>query len=468
MIWKIARKEIKETLREGRFRITGIIVLALLSMAVVISYNYYNYVQQQHDQARTNARNLWTSQDEKNPHSAAHYGTYAFKPKSPLSLIDQGVDKFTGISIFLEAHRRNEAQFIAAADQTGLARFGDLSPDFVLLFILPLLIIMMGYNSFVKERENGTLKLLQSQGIPTWKLALGKWLGLYLPVATLTVGLFLSAGVMLSLTPNFGLFSWSALFLMAMVYLFYYAIFTNLTLIISSWARSGGLALVLLLSIWIVTCLATPKVASNFADTLYPYPTRQAFMASVTEDQKKGLDGHNPWNAEAKRLERETLKEYGVDSLHQLPFNFDGYRMQKGEEHEAEVYFKHYQLLKDQFQQQSHFYRWSAAVSPYLPTRFLSMALARTNYGMHWDFADAAERYRLKMMEALNMDFAENATYGNWAYKADQKLWENIPDFSYTPPSLGRIVANQISNFLILLAWLVVSFLGIYWITLRL
>lgn len=468
MIWKIARKEIKETLREGRFRIAGIIVLALLSIAVVISYNYYNYVQDQHAQASNNARNLWTSQDEKNPHSAAHYGTYAFKPKSPLSLIDQGVDKFTGISIFLEAHRRNEAQFIAAADQTGLARFGDLTPDFILLFIIPLLIILMGYNSFGKERENGTLKLLQSQGVPSGTVAFGKWLGLYIPILCLTLGLFLSAGLMLVLTPDFGLFSWTSLLLMALVYLIYYGVFANLTLIISAWTKSGGLALVFLLSIWIITCLATPKAASNFADALYPYPTRQAFMASVTEDQKKGLDGHNPWNKEAKLLEKETLEKYGVDSLHQLPFNFDGYRMQKGEEHEAEVYFKHYQLLKDQFQQQSRFYSISAVVSPYLPARFLSMAIARTDYGLHWDFADAAERYRLKMMEALNMDFADNAAYGNWAYKADQTLWEGIPDFSYTPPSLGQIAVRHLSNFFLLITWLVISFFGLFWISRRL
>ncbi len=468
MIWKIARKEIKETLREGRFRIAGIIVVALLSIAVVISYNYYNYVQEQHSQASSNARNLWTSQDEKNPHSAAHYGTYAFKPKSPLSLIDQGVDKFTGISIFLEAHRRNEAQFMAAADQTGLARFGDLTPDFILLFIIPLLIILMGYNSFGKERENGTLQLLQSQGVSPRKVALGKWLGLYLPISSLTLGLFLSAGLMLALTPDFGLFSWTALLLMALVYLIYYGVFANLTLIVSAWTKSGGLALVLLLSIWIITCLAAPKAASNFADALYPYPTRQEFSASVTEDQQKGLDGHNPWNEEAKRLERETLEKYGVDSLHQLPFNFDGYRMQKGEEHEAEVYFKHYQLLKEQFQQQSRFYSFSAAASPYLPARFLSMAIARTDYGLHWDFADAAERYRLNMMEALNMDFADNAAYGNWAYKADQTLWEGIPDFSYTPPSLGQIALSHLSNFLLLITWLAVSFFGLFWITRRL
>lgn len=468
MIWKIARKEIKETFREGRFRLAGAIVLALLLVAAVISYNYYSYVQNQHDQARSNARNLWVSQDDKNPHSAAHYGTYAFKPKSPLSLIDQGVDKFTGISIFLEAHRRNEAQFMAAADQTGLARFGDLTPDFILLFIIPLLIIMMGYNAFGKERENGTLQLLRSQGVPGWKLAMGKWWGLFLPISLLTSGLFILAGVLLAAVPDFGLFSWSALALMLGIYLLYYGVFTNITLLISAWSSRSSLSLVLLLTIWIVACLAAPKAASNFADAIYPYPTRQEFASQVADDKRKGLDGHNPWSEASKQLEREVLAEHGVDSLHQLPFNFDGYRMQKGEEHEAEVYFKHYALLKEQYQHQTGFYRISAAISPFLPARFLSMAIARTDYHLHWDFSDAAEQYRIKMMEALNMDLADNTKYGDWAYKADKTLWEGIPDFDYQPPGLARIIADNTGNFLLLLAWLLLSFASLFGLTRKL
>jgi ABC-2 type transport system permease protein len=468
MIWTIARKEIRETFREGRFRIAGAIVLALLAVAVIISYNYYAYVQEQHDQARSNARNVWVSQGDKNPHSAAHYGTYAFKPKSPLSLIDQGVDKFTGISIFLEAHSRNEAQFVAAADQTGLARFGDLTPDFILLFIIPLLIILMGYNGFGKERENGTLKLLQSQGVPVWKLAMGKWWGLFLPILILTAGLFLTAGLLLSAVPDFGLFSWPALVLMLGVYLIYYAIFANLTLLISGWTRRSGLALVLLLTVWIVTCLAAPKAASNFADVLYPFPTHQEFAAQIAADKKQGLDGHNPWSEAARQLEREVLEEYGVDSVHQLPFNFAGYRMQKGEEHEAEVYYKHYKLLQEQYRQQTRFYRLSAAISPFLPARFLSMAIARTDYHLHWDFADAAEQYRLKMMEALNMDLAENTQYGDWAYKADRTLWENIPEFDYQPPGLSRIITDNTGNFILLFGWLLLSFAGLFRITRKL
>lgn len=139
MTRKTFSKETKELMREGRIRIAVGVVLCLLGLAVWISARQYQNVNHQYEMAKSSERDIWDAQGEKNPHSAAHYGTYAFKPKFPLSLIDQGVDKFVGKSIFLEAHKRNEAQFSAAADQTGLARFGDLTPDFIFLFIIPLL-----------------------------------------------------------------------------------------------------------------------------------------------------------------------------------------------------------------------------------------------------------------------------------------------------------------------------------------
>ncbi len=458
MISKTFYKETKELWRDGRIRIAFVIVILLLGVAVWISARQYNNVNEQYELAKTAERAIWDNQGEKNPHSAAHYGTYAFKPKYPLSLLDQGVDKYAGTSIFLEAHKRNEAQFSAAADQTGLSRFGDLTPDFILLFIIPLLIILLGYNSFTKEREMGTLTLLKSQGISSWKWMLGKWIALFLPILIITTALFLVAGILLSNLEDFGVFSWRSLLTMYLVYIGYYIIFLNIVLLISSTVNKSGISLVVSLSVWIVACLAAPKAASNIAEAKHPYPTRQDFAANVLKDKKEGLDGHNPWSKEAKLLEKEILQKYEVDSLHQLPFNFDAYRMQRGEEHEAKVYFKHYSYLKDQYTKQTRLYRVLAVISPYLPTRFLSMSIAHTDYAAHWDFADAAEDYRIATQQFLNDDFAVNSVYGDWSYRAKPEFWKSLPVFEYSPPELNSILSQNTSNFGILSTWMLASF----------
>ncbi|MCK6618775.1 MAG: DUF3526 domain-containing protein [Cyclobacteriaceae bacterium] len=457
MVLKIASKEMKEVLRDGRFRVLSALCLVLLLVAVFSGKRYYEHVNAQHRDAAEKERLNWVSQDAKNPHSAAHYGTHAFKPKYPMSLIDQGVDKYTGVSIYLEAHVRNEAQFMAAQDQTALSRFGDLTPDFILLFLLPLLIILVGFNAITREKENGTLRLLQSMGISPLNLALGKWLGIFIPVAALLAFIFLLAAWLLNNLSDFGTFSLSALLILFSVYLLYYAVFSNLVLIVSAWAKKSSIAFVILLSAWIVACLGMPKLTTNLANTLYPYPTQQEFMEAVNEDKKKGLDGHDPWNDAAKKLEQEVLAEHGVDSVHKLPFNFDGYLMQKGEEHEAEIFFKHYEHLKEIYEKQSSLYKNAAILSPFLPARFLSMALCRTDYHSHWHFSDEAEKYRLHMMNALNMDFADNSTYGDWSYKSNPELWAKIEPFDYNPPTYASVLAFNAGNFTVLIFWFLIS-----------
>ena len=465
MILHTFKKESKELFRDGRIRIAFVIVLLLTVVSVWISALNYKNINEQYTLAKTNERTLWDNQGEKNPHSAAHYGTYAFKPKYPLSLIDQGVDKYTGTSIFLEAHNRNEAQYIAASDQTGLARFGDLTPDFILLFVIPLLLILIAYNSLTKEKEMRTLILLNSQGAVGWKLVLGKWLAVFLPIFMLSLILFIASGLILSNLPDFGVFSWSSLIVMFVIYMIYYAIFINLILIISALTKKSGIALVLSLCIWILVCLILPKAASNMAEYEYPYPSRQEFAAMIQKDKKEGLDGHNPWSKEAKLLEANTLKEYGVDSLSQLPFNYDAYRMQKGEEHEAEVYFKHYKYLKEQYTKQSKVYRNLAICSPYLPTRFMSMAIAHTDYNTHWNFSDAAENYRIQTQKFLNDNFAQNSSYGNWRYRAEADLWKKLPHFQYHPPTLKDIISTNSNSIVILGVWILGSFLILLLVT---
>jgi ABC-2 type transport system permease protein len=463
MITRIALKELKELLREGRFRLMGALAIALLLAAVAISHNYYQWVNRQHTEAKENARNVWVSQDNKNPHSAAHYGTYAFKPKYPLSLIDQGVDKYAGISIYLEAHKRNDAQYLAAQDQTAISRFADLTPDFILLSIMPLFIILAGFNAFTREREGGTLRLLKAQAVSSATLAAGKWLALFLVVAGAVLLVFLLVALFLSQAQQFGEFKTGALALLFLFYLVYYAVFINITLTVSARAGSSAMSLVVLLAVWIVACLGMPKVSSRLAEAVSPYPTQSQFAAAIQEDERTGLDGHDPFSTEAKQLEAAALKQYGVDSVQQLPFNWDGYLLQKSEEHTAEIYFKHYRHLKETHEKQNAVYAAASVLSPYLPTRFLSMALCRTDYASHWHFSNAAEEYRLLLMNELNMHFAENSTYGDWGYQADKSLWQKIPDFTYVPAGYAETLRSNTGHIGILLFWLLGSAALLLW-----
>lgn len=453
MIKKTILKEIKELYRDGLVMITALIILVLLVFSVWISYNQYVASHNEFTLATSTERSVWENQGEKNPHSASHYGTYVFKPKHPLSLLDQGLNTYTGSTIFLESHNRNEATYSEVADQTGLARFGQLSPDFILLFIIPVLIILIGYNSFTKEKEMGTMGLLKSQGVIFSKLMIGKWIAIFLPIMLFLFALFVLSGIILSSIEGYLSFSWTSLGVLFLIYLIYYAIFVNVVLFVSQRVTRSGVSLVMSLSIWIISCLAVPKIASNFAGSKYPYPTRQVFSENVLNAKKELLNGHNPWSEEAKSLQKEVLAEYGVDSLQHLPFNFTGYLMQKGEEYEAKVYKEQYDILKSQFKKQASTYNSLSAMSPFLPVRFLSMAIAYTDYDAHWDFSDATEDYRIATQKFLNGDLANNSKYGERGYVANSETWKKLPKFNYKPLELFDILNHQKTAVFSLLGW---------------
>lgn len=454
-------KELKELIRDGRFKISMIITFVLLIIAGVTGFDQYKTTNEQYKTSVQKERGIWDSQEAKNPHSAAHYGTYAFKPKFALSLFDPGITTYTGNSIFLEAHKRNEAAYSEATDQTSLTRFGTLSINFVLLYLFPLVLILIGYNTFSKEKELSTFTLLKSQGVNPIKLAFGKWFSILIPVAIISCIVFLIIGIVLSNLGDFAYFSWSSLLVLFVSYLLYYMIITSVTVLVSMLTKNSGMSLVTCLSLWVLFSFITPKVATNISNKNNPYPTKQQFQADIIEDKKKGLDGHNPWNEEAKKLEAETLKKYGVDSLSQLPFNYDGLRMQKGEEHQAKVYAKHYDELKDIFKKQHNTYQTLAFISPFIPARFLSMNISNTSYLTHWNFSDAAEKYRIATQKFLNDNFKDNSKTGDWGYKASTDELKKLPKFEYRPPTLSKILDQNTGNFILLFVWFLIPTLVI-------
>lgn len=189
----IAQNEFRHTLRDRRFwLITGLVWL-LLFMATVVGFRSYRALKAERETAAREARSQWLGQGDKNPHSAAHYGTYAFRPKSELSFVDFGIDSYIGTAIYLEGHRQNDARYSAAQDAGTLLRFGELTVAFVLQLLLPLLIIFLCFNTLTREREDNTLRLLLSQGISGQQLVLGKIMGLSAVTLMVTVPALLMA-----------------------------------------------------------------------------------------------------------------------------------------------------------------------------------------------------------------------------------------------------------------------------------
>ncbi|BDC50536.1 hypothetical protein F183_A28520 [Bryobacterales bacterium F-183] len=448
----IARKEFIEMLRDGRVRWTGGIVLVLLAVAFLTGWTRHHELTRQHSAAQEATRKHWLTQGKKNPHSAAHYGIYAFKPKLPLAVLDTGTEPYTGVAVWLEAHKQNEFKYRPAQDATILARFGELTAAAVMQLLIPLLIIIMTFGAFAGEREQGTLRQLLSLGVPARRLALGKALGLLAGLGVYLVpAVLLGAGAILfaSGTVESAASAPRAIWL-ALAYLLYFFTFAAIGLSVSAWARTPRLSLIALIGFWIVNCLVAPRAAVDLVKAVRPTPTAFDFAQNIAADLAGG-DGHATPAARAKQLEARVLKQYGVSKLEDLPVSFAGISLQDGEEHGNAVFDRRYGELWDAFDSQNQMRNWIAIAAPLLAIRPVSMGMSGTDTAHHRDFATAAETYRRDLNRRMNDELRDHGKGKDFGHLVGDDFWSQVPDFHYIAPDASWAVRNHAVPFLLLL-----------------
>jgi len=456
MIGYILKHELKSQFRNGRVKILLSLIVFIWILVLSIGYIDYMDAKKQYEDSVAEVRRNWENQPEKDPHDAAHDGTYVIKPHYPLTILDKGILPFSGQVIHLRAHQRQLSTFKESKDRSGLFRFGEMTISFTLIYLFPLLIIFLGYNAITSEREHQTIRLLAAQGVSFHHLCIGKWLAVFvqilLALAPLIIGaLFFGFDLVDGAVTSI---EWISLFVM---YILYFLTFLSIVILVSITSKSSGSSLMFLLSIWIFMTLIVPKVSTNVSSMLYPFPKLQTFTERITEDKAKGLDGHNFWNEAAKEFQQNVLNQYNVSSIEDLPVVYSGLLLAEGEKYESEIYTKHFNLLQHQYNKQRNIYRGLGFLSPMLPTRFSSMSFTRADYGFLWHFGAQAELYRLKLNTALNMDIAHHAKDVEY-YMANDSLWSSMPTFVYAWQPSQEILQNHIPEFLILIVWAFGSF----------
>jgi ABC-2 type transport system permease protein len=457
MIAHIARKERLEMWRDGRFRWAAGLVVALLSVALLTGLTSTRALAREHSAAQEAMRGFWVNQGAKNPHSAAHYGLWVFKPKMPLAFVDHGVDEYTGVTTWLEAHKQNEFSRRPAMDQASVARFGEWTAAAVLQLLIPLLIVMLAFPAFAGERESGTLRQLAAIGVPMRTLMLGKAAGLASALAVVLVPATLLGVATLALGAGASTDDLVRFALMGVTYLAYFAVILVLALAVSARSATARVALLALLGFWTVNSLVAPRAVADFARRLYPTPSSAAFQAAVAHDLEAGIDGHNPADARRKAIEQQALTQYRAVSLDALPVNFDAIAMQASEEYGNQVYDKHFGALYDQYRAQNTLTQWAGLASPLLAVRSLSMGLAGTDVEQHRNFAVHAEQYRRGLIKWSNDYFRDNTRTGEWDWTAPPELWAKYDPFVYDAPAVSSALRTQVAALVVLGAWLILA-----------
>jgi ABC-2 type transport system permease protein len=467
MIWHIARKEFTEITRDGRFLWTSMIIVVLLLVSFAVGAQRYTEDRNLRIAASSEGRQQWLSQGNKGPHTAAHYGVYAFKPATPLALFDAGYNDYTGTIQYLEAHKENVASYIPAADSTALGRFGDLSGAMVLQMLVPLLIILLCFAMVSGEREDGTWRQLLSMGVTRGTLIAGKASGVALAIGMVVVPALILGGIVAAFftganDPHDMIDFPGKIAALVISYGAFFAIFVCLALTVSIIARSSGASLTALIGFWIVAGLLIPRLSTDLGKRAFPTASAFQVAAEIEAGRDKGPHAHEPNHANYIAFKDKTLKQYKVSRIEDLPFNFIGMALQADEENGYKVFDQTLGKVRQSYDMQDRVQQAFSILSPFVAIKALSAALSGTDVAFSNDFSQAGESYRRNMVRVLNDDLMKHAKgmsnySAEWGYKANKDLWNKIPPFDFDAPPLTTILARSYVSIIILALWLIGS-----------
>lgn len=427
----IAARDFREFVRDGRLLWTGSLIVVLLLTALAVGWQRQAALQAERVTAQALDYDDWLAQPARHPHDAAHQGMHVFKPEPPLSIIDPGLGPYVGSTLWLQTHSQSETKFRPAQDATGLQRFGTLSGAWVLQVLGPLLVIILGFNAFAGEREQGTLRQVMSLGVSSRSLLTGKALALALAIALLLLpaALIGGAAALFQSDPSRLADTIARLASLGLGYVVYVGIWIFVVLAVSARMRTSRMALIALLGVWIASAVLLPRAISDLSDVSYPTPSRTEFNRALDDDLYKTQ----------ARVWRE---EFGVDSAWSpdLPLSKWGIALVKNDHAGYAVFDRHYGALWDGFERQRREQELSGVIAPTLALRSFSMAMSGTDFAQHRDFATAAERHRRVIQNLVSADLVEHADpLGNqhFSYNADRSFWAKVPKFAYRPPTVG-------------------------------
>jgi ABC-2 type transport system permease protein len=436
---------------------------ALLLFAAFSGWDNYKSQNETSEKYQHESREDWLKNPDKNPHRMAHYGNFAFRKSTSLSVFEFGMEPFFGNAIFLEAHKQNTANFSEAGFSNSMLRFGEISIAMVLQVLMPLLIFFLGFNAIAYERENGTLKILLTQGINWKQLLLGKILG----VASVIMLLFIPTIIILVLLWLFLQdFSISAdetvkMLLFILFHFVYLIFFCTIAVLISAISKTSKNALISLIGIWLLFTIILPRTTQALGAYIYEAPSKIQFNSDIEKDILKQGDSHNPNDPHYKAIKDSLLRTYKVDSVQKLPFNYSGFIMTEGEKISSRIYNEHLEELLKVYKKQNSFSKTVSFLNPYIAMKNLSMGLSNTDYDSYVDFQKQAEDYRYTMaqkMNALQIKYISN-TKSDKPKIIGKEHWAEVEEFQYEPKGIVTVLTNEIISIISIILWITLLFI---------
>jgi ABC-2 type transport system permease protein len=442
------RAEAARLWREPRLRWMSALLPALLVTVFFSSWQSAHRLASDRARFIEAERARWVEQGEKDPHSAAHFGVWAVKPSSALSVLAPGIEPFVGLAVWLEAHKRNEMIFRPQQDADPMQRSATSVAQLIEL-LGPVAAILLGFAGFAADRQRGTLRMALGNGVTPSRLLATR---LVVMLAVLAWSVLLPAAALgafaVHTLPDAGWNGWLRLMLWSLLQFLYMLSFLLMALAVSLRASSARAALTVMLVLWIVLCIVLPRAASNAAQLISPLPSYQEIRARA-ELEAPAYENAEQWEARLQSV----LKAHGVANEKDAPLNVRGALLDQSERDSHAVFDRLLGRFYDAVETQDRTFGWLGALTPTVALQASASAVAGTDFHQHRHFIDAAESYRRTVVNRMNSELMQHYGPGSKNVNTGRQFWEDTPAFGYQAPALRGVIAGVTAPLLLLLAW---------------
>lgn len=469
----ISDKESLIAKRGKRYCALSLGLILVMIAAMTIGINRTASFEAERLAAVKSDKEVWLDQGERNPHIAAHFSRYVFKPIPTLSGFDPGAIDFAGIAVWLEAHIQNPTRFRRAESTGDLSRFVSLSPAWVMQVVIPLIVILLLFAAYAGEREDGTLRQVMSLGIAPKTIFYGKLRGASIALLKLLVPVFVLIAIAI-FTFNSGSAQsdlYLRLFGIIATYTLYLFVFAMITIGVSALSSSRRNAAIAMLAIWCTVSIVMPRFANDVAVNIAPQPDSYQTWKDLVEIKAKywgAIPAYGvPLTEHRKKVHADFLKRFNVTNPNEAPVPLSAWEQNASEEFANPLFDKYYGNLNQLYLQQESARFWLTAFSPTISVMALSSGFSGSDRLHHYDYVETAEKNRRQVVKELNEDLIYNSNGHGLGYTSSSDFWQSITDYQGKSPVLSQFISNYFPHIVVLLIWAVAAFLFARWAAFR-
>lgn len=311
MIWIIAKKDFILNLTSSRFVIGFLLCLVIIPFTMVVSVDGYENQMRVFEVDRAQAQKKW---QEIKVYSAVR--PEIVKEPVALGIFSRGIENNMGNSLII---RLGEYPLLLTGhagtrDNPLLDAFFSIDFSTVIAILMSLLALVFSFDLFTSEREEGTMKLVFTNGISRSAFLTAKFLGVVITLVPILLFSFILSTLIVVLNPSitFTSVEWIGIILLFLASILYLMVFILLGMTISALSKKSSTAIVVSLLSWVWLLFLVPDIAyyssqsvskiAPYDNVLYSLDELDREFAGKTEEKwneiqtQMGIDGIGHWN----------------------------------------------------------------------------------------------------------------------------------------------------------------------------